>query len=283
MITASQGQVLFNTTSQSIAYSDGVEWFELPSKSDLLNTGFLQLPHVSEQGDRLYLGNGKYVIIPGISVAQLASISDPEGNTYGTFCYTFGIAGTQYCWMTENLRATKYNDGTPIPNGNAIANITTPANSEWVFDYNNNPLFAPTYGKLYSHEVVKNTKNVCPVGYSVPSQQDWLDLISWLAGNTPSFAGKEAVALKAMLAGWNSSSSAGGTEIDFYGFNILPSGFRAATAYGGQFDQAKFWSSTSSAGNNAVRASLSSINNIIDIASEFNNQGMSIRCLQKTP
>lgn len=276
-----QGQVLFNTTNSSLVYSDGLNWEELSTRNDAIEFGQLQLPYVSVQGDRLYLGNGKHVTIPGISAAQPATISDPEGNNYGTFCYTFGIAGVQYCWMTENLRATKYNDGSPIPDGNGIPNTGIPVNAEWMFDYANDSRYTPTYGKLYTHQVIKNTKKICPVGYDVPTRQHWLDLTNWLAGNTPSWAGKEAIALKAQFAGWQSVS--GGQEVDYFGFNILPTGFKAATFYSGKTTAAKFWSFTPGTGNNAYRANLSFLSNLIDVNEEHNNNGFSVRCVKVTP
>lgn len=277
MITPSQGQVLFNTTSNTLSYFDGADWGDLVDKTDILGATQLQLPHVSDQGDRLYLGNGKYVVVPGISATQPATIADNEGNTYGTFCYTFGIAGTRYCWMTENLRATKYQDGTPIPDGNGVTPILP--GTELMFDYN--PLYTPTYGKLYTHEVVRNTRNVCPVGYSVPNQQEWIDLINWLAGNTPSWAGKEAVALKGQFAGW--SSTVGGQEVDFFGFNILPAGYMLSSGPSGQFLYSKFWSSSVGSGNNAYRAYFRHNQNTIDIDQEATAQGFSIRCVKVTP
>lgn len=280
-MTASKGQMLFNTTNNTVAFHDGLDWQELSTRSDNQEITNIQQPYVSSQGDRLYLGDGSYVIIPGISAAQLATITDVDGNVYGTFCFTFGVAGTQYCWMTENLRTTKYRDGTAIADGNGVANINIAPNAEYMFDFNNNPGFTPSFGKLYTHQVAINSKEVCPNNYDVPTKQHWLDLVSWLAGNTPAWGGKEAVALKAQHANWQTVS--GGQAVDYYGFNILASGYRSATFYGGTNIAAKFWTHTTGSTNNANRAWLKDSSNTIDINEEHVNQGFSIRCVKVTP
>jgi len=181
--------------------------------------------------------------------------------------------------MTENLRATKYQDGTPIPDGTGVTPILP--NTEWMYTYDNNPIYTSSYGKLYTHEVVKNTKEVCPVGYDVPTQQHWLDLTNWLAGNTPSWAGKEAIALKGQYAGWQ--SIVGGQEVDYYGFNILPSGYITSAGSSGQFLYSKFWTHDSATGNNAQRAYFLHNQNTVDVGIEANYQGFSIRCVKVTP
>ena len=84
------------------------------------------------------------------SVTPLATlISDIDGNIYNTV-----LIGTQV-WMKENLKTTKYNDGTTIPNitdNNAAAALTTGAYS-W---YNNDVNNKNTYGALYNWYAVDN-------------------------------------------------------------------------------------------------------------------------------
>ncbi len=133
---------------------------------------------VSETGDSLYTKNGNYVIIPGISAKNPkpkpisgygANISDIDGNSYKTV-----YIGTQQ-WMAENLKVTKYNDGTIIQNitdGKIWSNLSIAA---WCY-YNNDTLNNIKYGKLYNWNVVNLTnngnKNVCPVGWHVPTNTE---------------------------------------------------------------------------------------------------------------
>ena len=69
----------------------------------------------------------------GLTGCHTNSIRDIEDNTYKIV-----TIGTQV-WMAENLKTTKYNDGTPIPNttdNTTWAALTTGAYS----DYNNTHL-----------------------------------------------------------------------------------------------------------------------------------------------
>ena len=91
----------------------------ITAEVDASVTNEIQQLSVSLSGDTLYLQNGGFVIIPGISIANVpvSSITDADGNVY-----TSVTIGTQE-WMVENLRTTKYSDGTAIPN------VT--GNTEW--------------------------------------------------------------------------------------------------------------------------------------------------------
>ena len=133
----------------------------------------------------------------GTSVASSASnsvtplgttttVSDIDGNVYNIV-----TIGTQV-WMAGDLKTTKYNDGTAIPNitdNIAWAAATTGAYS----DYNNIPANSTTYGRLYNWYVVDNNaatkvasnggKNVCPTSWHVPSDAEWTTLTTYLGGN----------------------------------------------------------------------------------------------------
>ena len=101
------------------------------------------------------------------------TMTDYDGNVYKTI-----TIGTQ-TWMAENLKTTKYNDGIDIPlitNDTAWSNITTPAYS-W-YD-NNSTNYKATYGALYNSYTIK-TGRLCPLGWSVPNNDDWATLITYL-------------------------------------------------------------------------------------------------------
>ncbi len=104
-------------------------------------------------------------------------ITDVEGNTYKTV-----FIGSQQ-WMGENLKVSKYNDGTAIPNitdDTQWSNLTTGA---WSY-YNNDS----NYDKLYNWYAVNPTtngnKNVCPIGWHVPTDAEWTVLTDFLGGVT---------------------------------------------------------------------------------------------------
>jgi len=93
-----------------------------------------------------------------------STVTDIDGNVYRTL-----IIGTKV-WMAENLKVTKYNDGTPILNiaNNALwAAQTTGA----YCDYDNNPTNSTTYGRLYNWHAV-NTGKLAPKGWHVTKGEE---------------------------------------------------------------------------------------------------------------
>jgi len=142
------------------------------------------------------------------------SVSDIDGNTYKTI-----QIGTQ-TWMAENLKTTKYNDGTAIPKikgSNAWGALTTGA----YCNYNNFEAYSPIYGRLYNWYVGASTnpQNVCPSGWHVPSDAEWTVLIDYLGGE--SVAGDKLK--EAGSAHWPEYYTGATNES---GFTALPGGLR---------------------------------------------------------
>jgi uncharacterized protein (TIGR02145 family) len=96
-------------------------------------------------------------------------VSDIEGNTYGTT-----NIGTQV-WMTENLRTTKYNDGEPIPLVTKLSDWRTLSGPGYYPVYFIDPFWQDTsiVATLYNWHSV-NTGKLCPVGWHVPTDAEWL-------------------------------------------------------------------------------------------------------------
>ena len=138
-------------------------------------------------------------------------LTDASGNTY-----TSVKIGTQE-WMAENLRATKYSDGTVIPNVTDSAQWVSLTTGAWCH-YNNDSQYDSVYGKLYNWYTVETGK-LCPSGWHVPADADWTALDDYLAANGHS--GTEPEALKA-TSGWGDHWYYNGT--DDYGWNALPGG-----------------------------------------------------------
>ncbi len=104
-----------------------------------------------------------------------SKISDGDGNIYETV-----TIGTQV-WLTENLKATKYNDGTSIQfvtDNTLWATLSTPAYCWYNNDGGN---YKDIYGGLYNWWAV-NTGKLCPTGWHVPSDGEWTTLTSTLGG-----------------------------------------------------------------------------------------------------
>ena len=193
------------------------------------------------------------------------SITDADGNVY-----TSVTIGTQE-WMVENLRTTKYNDGTAIPNvtGNTEwGNLNTGA---WC-NYNNDNQYDTIYGKLYNWYAVETGK-LCPTGWHVPTDAEWTVLTDYVAAD--GHRGTEGTALKA-TSGWNAS----GNGTNDYGWNGLPGGYRSSSEHFLTINGSAVWySSTEDDNNSFYRHIYSELDDIFKVARD-KNYGFSVRCLR---
>lgn len=208
------------------------------------------------------------------------SITDIDGNVYSTVF----IAGME--WMSENLKTTKYNDGTPIPyisNSNIWSSLTTMGFCWYQFygyttndsiDYVNN------YGFLYNWYVldtsVNGNKNICPDGWHIPSASEWNTLVTYLGG--ANIAGGK---LKEVgTTHWYSTSTLVTNES---GFTALPGGYRV---YNGAFFDVRnygdYWSATTSKYDSTYASCIEFFSG--NISANLNNvrkrDGFSIRCVK---
>ena len=139
----------------------------------------------------LFLGceNGNPVSVggdAGYADGMIYDKSDADNNgstgrmNYNGYTYSVVRIGALW-WMAENLRTTRYNDGTTIPNiQNNIewVNLTEEETGAWC-DYDNNPSIGDVYGKLYNWFAVA-TGRLAPPGWRVPSDDDWKQLEMFL-------------------------------------------------------------------------------------------------------
>ena len=214
------------------------------------------------------------------------TMTDIDGNTYKTV-----TIGTQ-TWMAENLKVTKYNDGTSIPNvseNTLWASVTTGA----LCDYENTPSNSEIYGKMYNWFAV-NTGKLAPSGWHVPSDEEFSVLENYLIANGYNYDNttndnKIAKAL-ASSSGWENSTSIGSIGNNDYpekrnasGFTALPAGSR----YGiGDFSNIRFyagwWSSTEVDTTRAYARGINNINTNVfrGTKSGYKNSGFAIRCIK---
>jgi len=178
----------------------------------------------------------KYTAVSGNNSTVMTDIPTADKTVTFTFTeckdgdnnnYPVVQIGTQL-WMEENLKTTKYNDGTTIPNitdNTAWEALTTGAYS----DYDNTPANSTTYGRLYNWFAVDNNaatrvasnggKNVCPVSWHVPGDAEWTILSDFLEGET--IAGGKLK--ETGTTHWASPNTSATNET---GFTALPGGYR---------------------------------------------------------
>ncbi len=188
---------------------------------------------------------------PGSDITSAGIIKDADGNEYNTI-----KIGTQI-WTVENLKTTKYNDGTPIPNvTDADAWISSKTGA--YCNYENLESNVAIYGRLYNWNAV-NTGKLAPEGWHVPTKDDWTALENYLIANRYNYDGHKGgyEIAKSLCAktNWELSSESGspGNEPETNnstGFTALPGGRRG---YNGEFEligkQGCWWSSTVNKGD----------------------------------
>jgi uncharacterized protein (TIGR02145 family) len=259
-----------------------------------LHAGSVHLD-VSATGDTLFVGDGSYVLIPGISLANnggsasisehtcgsanvhnanlsYGSVTDHEGNVYKTI-----VIGSQE-WMAENLDLSSYADGTPLPevtDPSEWAELTTGA---WCY-YNNEANYACPYGKLYNWYACVDARQLCPVGWHVPTDDDWLALTNYLGG--VEFAGGKMKTTGTVEASTGFFLSPNADASNSSGFSAIPGGGRYSA---GTFNligaQACWWSSTEGSATNSWDRYL-----LYNFGSAYRGSGakhfgFSVRCLR---
>ena len=198
-------------------------------------------------------------------------ISDVDGNTYKTV-----FIGTQQ-WMRENLKISKYNDGTTIPNVTDATEWSQLTAGAWVY-YKNDPLNNDKYGKLYNWYAVSPTKNgnknVCPTGWHVPIYSEWSVLIGYLGGGTVGGGKMKEVG----TTNWKAPNE-GATNSSL--FTGLPGGQRMNDGFFfGLGDYGYFWTSSENSMSEALSGFL--YTRYGDAYSYYGSRldGFSVRCLK---
>ncbi|MEO9485757.1 MAG: FISUMP domain-containing protein [Ekhidna sp.] len=147
--------------------------------------------------------------------------------------------GTQ-TWMAENLRATKYQNGDEIGTTDPIdLDISMEDSPQYQWSYNGDDNSVATYGKLYTHYVALDERNICPKGWHVPSMNEFATLISYLIENGHNYDGStsgnklgKAIASKSYWDSYPHIEGVPGNDPETNnssGFNGLGSGIRTIT------------------------------------------------------
>jgi uncharacterized protein (TIGR02145 family) len=191
------------------------------------------------------------------------SIYDSEGNKYKTIAI-----GTQ-TWMAQDLKATRFNDGTAIrfvPDGTAWAALTTPGYC-WF------PNDSLGYGAIYNWFAV-NTGKLCPDGWHVPTDDEWTILTDYLGG-------KSVAGGKMKETGdfhWQSPNSGATNES---GFTALPTGSRnLAGTFNNLSKYSYWWSSTEWSTSGAWYRDVYYGYMSVDRSNANTKSGATVRCLK---
>lgn len=197
------------------------------------------------------------------------TVTDIDGNVYTTV-----VIGTQ-TWMVENLKTTKYKDGTAIPNltdGGGWAADTTGAYCWYDNDIDNKT----DYGALYNWYAVDNAHGLAPEGWHIPTKDEMDTLITYLGGN--SVAGGKLKYTGTTF--WNSPNTGATNES---GFSWVGGGLRSHSdgSFSSIKDESFIWTSTEYDANNGYEKQASAASaGISESDYNFKKCGFSVRCIK---
>lgn len=200
---------------------------------------------------------------------------------------TSGINGKIYktikigsqTWMSENLNVSNFRDGSLIPEATTIdewKNAAATKKPVWCY-YNNDSDYGDKYGKLYNWYAVIDPRGLAPVGWHVPSIEEYKELINFLGGEN------EAGNKMKSSSGWKANGNGNNSS----GFNGLMSGSRGLTK--GEFNTflwSYYWSSSEhddgleKFSHYAWLTGLFPEDGVVDFQGMDKGVGCSVRCLK---
>jgi len=200
-----------------------------------------------------------------------SEVTDADGNVYQT------IKIGDQIWMQENLKTTKYNDGTPIPNG--IENHAWLNLADSYCFHSNTLNNKNKYGALYNWKAVITGK-LCPKGWHIPNDAEWTVLVNMLGGENNAGGKMKEIMSDDNVSSWTAPNVGATNES---GFSARAVGHREPT--GGFSSVGKdcfFWTSTEDVANKtwAWCRTLSNDNTTIGRFSISKASGVSVRCVK---
>jgi uncharacterized protein (TIGR02145 family) len=205
-------------------------------------------------------------------------LTDVEGNKY-----SIKIIGSQV-WMQENLKTTRYNNGDLIGTTPSESDDLTSAASpkyQWASSL-------VGFGRLYTYYAMTDSRKICPAGWHVPTDSEWITLTDYLTNNDYGYSGNNQNIAKSLASnsGWYSDPTPGNVGNDQgsnnrSGFIGLPGGGRYSNGvvkfvgYHGIW-----WSSTESSGNSAYFRCIGYVPAQVYRGQFDKSYGLTVRCLK---
>lgn len=206
---------------------------------------------------------------------SLSSVEDIDGNIYPI------VSIGDQVWMAENLRVSRYRNGDIIPSGlSGDEWRSTSSGAYTIYPHllidtlGSDTEVLAAYGALYNWHAVTDARGLCPAGWHVPADNDWLELAYYLADE--GHFNKEGRALKS-LSGWYNE----GNGTDNYGFSALPGGnSNLDMIHKDAGLSGNWWSSTETGNTHAYQRAMSYAYGFLDRGEFWKNTGNSVRCLK---
>jgi uncharacterized protein (TIGR02145 family) len=189
------------------------------------------------------------------------TVTDVDGNVYETV-----QIGSQI-WMAENLKVTRYADGTSIPYKASVSDWSSTAYNQRGYGWLNGDIYyKDIYGAYYNWTAASNgqsgsgnpsnVQGVCPDGWHLPSDEEWKQLEMYI-GMSSSEANDEDLRgtteggeLKETgLSLWLSPNTGATNQ---HGFNAKPNGYVGKFGtYEDSGEEGTWWTATEATTQNA--------------------------------
>jgi len=260
-----------NTLSISHGPFTGKDTINVSADLSGLNQGTLYHFRIKASNELGTINSADYTF------TTLAPITDIDGNTYN-----IKTIGNQI-WMTENLKTTKYSDGTSISHGlyypdNDISKVNKYG---ILYDWAAAIKQSPKYDTIMLDLQGLRVQGVCPTNWHLPNEDEWMELIDL-------FGGKEVAGLKLKIANPGYWLEPLNIQEPLSGFNAIPAGQfygKWSTVSG---DAAIYWTTNQwCMGGTIMGRNVSMLYfnpNVVITATSSNNQpgsiGLSVRCIR---
>lgn len=197
------------------------------------------------------------------------TVTDIDGNVYQM------VKICNQIWTKTNLNVSKYRNGDIIPQVTDAATWSKLGTGAWCY-YENITANGTTYGKLYNGWAINDPRGLAPIGWHIPSDDEWEVLITCLGEKI--VAGGKMKETGTML--WQNPN---GSATNSSGFTAIPGGSRAGSA-DGQFINigyvGNWWSSSIDGPFGLWVRNLTSSNGAVYRYSYGRNHGLSVRCIK---
>ena len=223
---------------------------------------------------RAYATNSEgttYGNVVSFTTLEEGVITDFDGNIYHTV-----TIGTQV-WLVEDLKTTHYNNGDPIPNVTSNSNWAALSTPGYCWYNNDEATYKTTYGAMYNWYAV-NTGKLAPMGWHVPTDEEWTILTTFLGGEETVAGGK----LKEIGTTLWRDPNTGATNES--GFTAVPGGFRLpAGGFGDIALSVNWWSTTEYNANDSWHRAVSNAYEGVWKGNYDKNFGFYVRLVKDSP
>jgi len=211
--------------------------------------------------------------------------------------YTYDLVAIgDQCWFAENLRTEHYANGDLIPGELSDSEWSTTTNGAMTVygegtstvQHGSNDAGSnlEDYGRLYNWYAVEDDRGLCPSGWHVPTDEEWMELEMELGmsneeANEEQWRGDDqGIKLKNSIEG---APSWDGTNVS--GFSALAGGYRYFPGYfASQGIQGYFWTSTpwGTSQDAFFRKLRTGYSGVYRYSNFHKRAGASVRCLKDT-